>query len=284
MQKQTACCFGEILWDVLPAGSVPGGAPMNVAYHLQCLGIDTSLITRIGNDSAGRELAQILSSNGIPVSAVQVDEAQPTGLVYATPTQKSVQYDIVQPSAWDFIKADANAVAAVRQAEYFIYGSLAARQPVSQSTLYQLLEHAHTKVFDINLRPPHYQKEVLEVLLSYANILKLNDEEIIVLSQMFAPGLDEGQTVRLLQQQFNIKEVLVTRGSQGAACYTGENYYAIEGIAVTVADTLGSGDAFLAAYLAAKINGATAMECLKAGNERGAEVACKHGSGIQFSK
>src|SRR5215210_114574 len=169
LQHQVAC-FGEVLWDLLPSGALPGGAPMNVAYHLKKLGSNPVMLSKIGTDEYGRGLVDMLSANGISTDYLQVDYTYPTGLVYANPNEHNeVVYDIVFPSAWDFIEWQDEFNEVMQQTQFFVYGSLTSRNKVSRDTLYQLLEIARTKVLDINLRPPHFHRTNVEYLLQQAD-------------------------------------------------------------------------------------------------------------------
>ena len=129
-------CFGEVLWDILPSGPLPGGAPMNVAYHLKKLGINPAMISRIGKDDYGHRLISILSDSGIDTKFIAVDHQQPTGLVYANANNRNeVVYDIVYPSAWDFIQWDDAFTDLIRESKYFVFGSLSMRNDVSRNTV-----------------------------------------------------------------------------------------------------------------------------------------------------
>ena len=133
-------CFGEILWDILPGGAVPGGAPMNVAYHLHKLGISPTLITRVGIDQRGKQLLDLLNNSHVNTNHIQLDYDIPTGIVNAAPNDHGeMQYDIVSPSAWDFIACDVATQSVVKEASHFIFGSLITRNKPSRDTLFQLL-------------------------------------------------------------------------------------------------------------------------------------------------
>ncbi|RYZ46247.1 MAG: carbohydrate kinase, partial [Sphingobacteriales bacterium] len=152
-KKYPVVCFGEVLWDILPTGKEPGGAPVNVAYHLQQHKKRPAVITAIGNDEEGRQLRSIFEERGIDTSGFTVDPHHETGKVYATAdADHNMRYDIVQPVAWDFIPLVRESQQLVADADCFVYGSLAARSSTSRNTLMQLLEAANTTVFDINLR------------------------------------------------------------------------------------------------------------------------------------
>jgi fructokinase len=141
-------CFGEVLWDILPTGAIPGGAPMNVAYHLYKLNKNPALITRIGSDSQGLKLKNIFSEYGLCTDYFQVDMKNETGKVFAKlKDDNEVEYDIVRPSAWDYIGYKEDIEELVKNSEYFVYGSLAARNKESKATLFSLLEVAPIKVW-----------------------------------------------------------------------------------------------------------------------------------------
>ncbi len=243
-------CFGEILWDVLPTATLPGGAPMNVAYHLKKLGNEPAIISRIGNDEPGRKLIEIFTGNNIDCANIQTDEKLQTGKVNATiGANNEVTYDIIKPVAWDNICWQANFESLVGNAAYFVFGSLAARSTVSQNTLFKLLELAKYKVFDVNLRAPHYNKEIIEKLLHNVQLLKLNEDELIIVSDWFADVKTEEERINMLQNKFNISTVVVTKGSEGAVLnYEGKFYYH-NAFKITVADIVGAGDCFLAALI-----------------------------------
>lgn len=279
MNQPCIVCFGEVLWDVLPSGAKPGGAPMNVAYHLQKLGMHTSVITRVGKDKWGDDLKMLLQQQGIATGEVQVDEVHSTGLVNATLKENNeVAYDIVFPVAWDFIGWKETFSTLVQQAAYFVFGSLAARNDVSRNTLFQLLQAANKKVLDINLRPPHFNRKSLTELLQQADILKLNDHEVKLISGWFGDYHAIDDQVRRVQEEFSMDTILVTRGSEGALiCQSGELFHH-KGYKVTVADTVGSGDAFLAGYLYKTANGSEPADALAFANALGAFIATQAGA------
>ncbi|MCP9753514.1 PfkB family carbohydrate kinase [Ferruginibacter sp. HRS2-29] len=244
-------CFGEVLWDIRPSGTQPGGAPMNVAYHLQQLQKNPAIITKTGNDSEGRRLLELFTLKNINTGHIQTDLQYPTGKVYGTQDPKGdMSYDIVQPSAWDFIEWHEAFTDLMANATYFVYGSLAARNIRSRKTLFELLEVAPRKVFDINLRAPHYEKNVLLDLLKKADLLKMNEDELALTAPWFCTYTDPQDQVRSISEQLGLTLFVVTRGGDGAILYRDGEIFSHPGIKVNVADTVGSGDAFLAALLA----------------------------------
>jgi fructokinase len=272
-------CFGEILWDILPDKTLPGGAPMNVAYHLKKLGANPALISRIGKDSHGRELLRILSGSGLSTDYVQTDDQHSTGLVNATVGEHNeVTYEIVQPVAWDFIACQQDFPALLAGAKYFVFGSLTSRSEVSRNTLYQLLESAGTKVLDINLRPPHFQRSGVEQLLQQADILKMNEAELELIAGWFGDFKQPEQGMQLLQDRFGIETLIVTMGGDGALVVDKGRVYRHPGYKVQVADTIGSGDSFLAGFLYNRSRGASVQQALTFACGLGALIATYSGA------
>ncbi len=272
-------CFGEILWDILPSGPRPGGAPMNVCYHLKKLGVSATLISRVGLDTRGEELLGLLRDNQISTDFVQEDATFPTGVVMATPGElNEVCYEIVQPVAWDFIAPEERLTLLVNQASYFIYGSLVARDIHSRKTLMELISCAHTKVVDINLRPPHFEKNFIELLLTGADILKLNEHELPLISSWYHSTQETDEQVKFIQDRFSIPVVLVTKGGHGAMVCNNGFITQHPGYPVKVADTIGSGDAFLAGFLYKYRKQSTMLQSLEFANAMGAYMASRSGA------
>ncbi len=248
----TAICYGEILWDMLPDGPQPGGAPLNVAYHLNKLGVGASIISRVGNDLNGAKLESLLESWGVKMHLLQKDGEYPTSEVIAKMNNgNEVSYEIVFPVAWDFIKYSGSISEQVKLSTYFIYGSLSSRNDTSRNTLFELLESDAIKVFDINLRPPFINRDLLEVLLVKADIVKFNQAELEMAQLLFGGSFcNESSQIKFIQQHFNIPEIIVTKGEFGASYYKNDETYNAWGTEVKVIDTIGSGDAFLAAFIA----------------------------------
>lgn len=272
-------CFGEVLWDILPSGSVPGGAPMNVAYHLHQQGKNPALITRIGSDEKGKNLVNLFTTAGVCTDFFQVDEEHETGNVYATPgANNEMTYTITDPVAWDFITWENRFHQLLAEADYFVFGSLAARNAQSGSTLMQLLEIARTKVLDINLRAPHFSRETVVELMVKADFLKLNEAELKLLSGWFFDFTGEGDRVRALAELFQIENIVVTKGAGGSLLLHEGAIYEHPGFSIQVADTVGSGDAFLAGLLGELLNKSSPAKALAFANAMGAFVATQRGA------
>jgi fructokinase len=267
-------CFGEILWDILPSGEEAGGAPMNVAYHLTKHGVDTTLISKIGNDDRGKQLLEVLKKNNVSTGYIQVDHNHQTGIVYAKPgANHEMAYDIVHPVAWDFIEWSDDLQNLVSQSEFFIHGSLGARSEFSRNTLLKLLEGANKRVFDINIRPPHFSKELALELMKGTNILKLNEAELNSISAWFGDYKTVDEQIKNVQDQLQIPIVIVTRGEHGALVSAEGTIYSHPGYKVLVADTVGSGDAFLAGFLYQVLQGEPVQQALNFACASGAIVA-----------
>lgn len=276
----TAICFGEVLWDMLPDGPQPGGAPLNVAYHLNKLGVRTKMISRIGNDEKGDALKELLDQWGIGSELLQVDVKQATSEVIASLNDANeVKYEIVFPVAWDFIHLDTGLSLTVDSTKYFIYGSLASRNSESRDTLLKLLDTTPAiKVLDVNFRPPFVDAETLEALLKKADIVKLNEDELVQMQHLFQGSFtEEKDQVKFIQERFQIAEVVITKGAAGASYYKNEEVYHGSGRPVKVNDTIGSGDSFLAAFIAAHNSALLPDQMLRNAMDMGAFIATKKG-------
>ena len=274
-------CFGEVLWDILPDGMKPGGAPMNVAYHLHRNGIESDLITKVGADALGDKLLTELASSDLPTARCQRDQSRPTGTVVAKmDADQEMSYEIVAPVAWDFIAWEDGYRAAAAAADAVVFGSLVMRSGVSRRTLEKLLDAARYRVFDVNLRAPHYSREDIFSALGKTELLKLNQHELGVITAWTGkePSADEAGNVARLREKFPVKGVIVTRGKDGATFYEGSQRYHHPAYRVRVADTVGAGDAFLAAFLAARFRGLDIPACLEAASVLGAFVATRKGA------
>lgn len=247
-------CFGEILWDNLPTGRKLGGAPLNVAYHLNKLGIYTEMLTRVGIDSDGFDIIALCKELSVPTALFQQDSDQPTSTVEVHIDEKrDVRYEIVYPVAWDFIAFGEKEIQSVENADFFVFGSLSTRNDISYLTLKELLKVARYKVLDVNLRAPFYSKERIFELLGYADLVKMNEEELGLVAEWL--GLDvrsrDQEMVEVIMDRFNITELIVTYGAAGAVyhSFSGKFSYYYPALQVEVKDTIGSGDSFLAAFL-----------------------------------
>lgn len=251
--------IGEVLWDLLPAGPQLGGAPANFAYHAHALGANAGVITRVGNDPHGYEIKQRIEKWGIGSAGVQVDDLAPTGTVTVKISGKGIpEYVIREGVAWDQIAADADALALVQKADAICFGSLAQRSEVSRRSIQQLISEAAPRawrVFDINLRQKFYSREIIEQSLRLADLLKLNDNELPVLAEMFALPGGTREQIRSLAEAFQLRVVALTCGKGGSLVFQGGRWSERAAAPVQVVDTVGAGDSFTAALMVGLLHG-----------------------------
>lgn len=283
MDKKIAC-FGEMLWDVFPYAKIAGGAPMNVALHLRQLGAEVTFISRAGDDQDGRNLLKFVQQYALAIDQISVDPSLPTGRVIVDDSDKeNVRYEIVQPAAWDNIEWNEELQHKVNQAGAFIFGSLVARDETSRVTLLQLLDSPALKVFDVNLRSPFYSKEGLQELLSRTDILKLNEEELQILTEHHGLSDNPVSAMKELSALYNLRMICVTKGKNGADLYADNSFLSHPGFVVTVEDTVGSGDAFLAALVDGYLSGKRYEQILEDACALGALVATRKGGTPRYT-
>jgi fructokinase len=272
-------CVGEVLWDSLPSGLFLGGAPFNVACHLRAAGVPAAMVSRIGDDRLGTEIVARATRFGVTVDLIQVDEQLPTGFVCVTLDEGGVPaYDIVAPAAWDAISISDALLKRAAAARAVVFGSLAQRQPVTRATIEKLWESDALMVFDVNLRPPFDDREVVRRSLKRAGMVKMSEQELLQLTSWFGlpSGIRAGGTA--IAEQFGCDTVCVTRGDQGAALLHEGSWTEQAGFEVEVRDTVGAGDAFLAVLLVGLLNGLAPSAALEHANLIGAYVVTQYGA------
>lgn len=251
IRKPSFLCYGEVLYDVFDVEKQPGGAPLNVALHLSKLGMYTAIISKVGADSHGRDLLEYIQTNGVDISLIQSSIEHPTGVVQVSMgANEHPEYEIVEGVAWDYI--DHSFLYDIGAFDFIIHGSLACRSVMSRTTLEQLKNRSSAKVvFDLNLRAPYYDKKLILSLLASCHYIKLNEEELIIVQDWLGIQPEsEGKSLEILVDQFsNLELVIVTRGGEGAMAWYEGGLFSVEGIKVEVVNTVGSGDAFLGAFL-----------------------------------
>ena len=273
-------CFGEVLWDVFPAHKKIGGAPLNVAFRLKSFKNEVTMISAIGNDILGKSIMNLLEEKGIQSTSIQVLNDYSTGEVAITLNEKGVaSYEIVHPRAWDKIQFTKMASELVKQSDAFVFGSLVARDGVSKNTLYQLLEFAKYKVFDVNLRPPFYENETLIELMTKADFIKLNDDELYGISAFMGSKFNNlEQNLNFISKKTNTQHICVTKGEHGAVLLFDAKLYYNSGYKIKVADTVGSGDSFLGSLISKLINGEKPQRAVDFACAVGALVAQSNGA------
>lgn len=278
-------CFGEVLWDVFPDKTKIGGAPLNVALRLNTFGNIVTIVSAIGKDVLGSKLLEYLEVEGLDASYIQVIEAYSTGEVKVKLNQKgSATYDITYPSAWDKIDLTKTIGNAVKNADALVFGSLITRDDVSKSTLYNLIEYSNYNIFDINLRPPHYSKDILMYLMQKANFIKFNDDELYEVAGFLNSKYNSlEQNLKFIAEETKTKHICVTKGAHGAVLLYDDKLYYNSGYQIKVKDTVGAGDSFLAALVSKLLNGENPQEAIDFACGVGALVAQSEGANPKLS-
>jgi fructokinase len=237
--------FGEVLFDQFPDARVLGGAAYNLAAHLTQLGTPAMLVSTVGPDPEGQEVLQTMQHRGMPVRHVGISHDWPTGKVSVQLDQAGIPtYEIQQPAAWDYI----DFVGAVPPGTTLVHGSLALRHAYNRETLFSMVSLFQTRVFDLNLRSPYLHPETILPCLEHTDVLKVNEEELQQLGT-WCDAPPDGVPEYLLRH-YRLKLLLCTRGAEGAEAFDDQGRrYTTPGRRVQVADTVGCGDAFLAAFL-----------------------------------
>ena len=286
MVNRKAVCFGEILYDVFPDRERIGGAPLNVASRLSGLGISTEMISKVGDDEKGEKLISYLESKNIKAENISKDPNFPTGVVNVKLSESgSATYEIAHPVAWDKIEISKAIKNSVKNADAFIFGSLICRDEVSRKTLFELLPEAKYRIFDINLRPPYYEKEVLEKLMEQADFIKFNDDELFEIAEMIGSKHNSlEQNLHFISEKTNTKTICVTKGRHGAVLLKDGVRYYNSGFKVKVKDTVGAGDSFLASLIAGLLKEEEPQSTLDFACAVGALVAGKEGANPEISR
>lgn len=275
--------IGEVLWDMLPAGKQLGGAPANFAYHVSQLGCHGMAVSAIGADALGQEIEQLLREKQLDFHGQQV--SQPTGTVEVTLDAAGIpSYEIKTDVAWDHLPFTPELQAIARQTVAVCFGSLAQRSAVTRQTIHHFLQQMPDgegiyKIFDINLRQQFYTLDILTESLRLANVLKINDEELLTLCQLlgYEETHQQEQCQRLLRE-YGLELVILTCGTAGSAAFTSDKTSFIPTPQVCVADTVGAGDAFTAAFIAAILKGRDIAQAHQLAVEVSAYVCTQHGA------
>lgn len=273
-------CFGEVLWDVFPTHKKIGGAPLNVANRLQALGNDVTMISAIGEGGNGTKLLDYIKEVGINPNCIQVHNEYKTGKVKVMLNEKgSASYDIKYPRAWDKIRLTEINKNAVKNSDAFVFGSLAARDESSRNTLFKLIELANYKIFDLNLRPPYYTKDLLIKLMNEADFIKFNDDELYEVSgYLDSKYRSMEQNIRFISKKTNTKHICVTKGHHGAVLLYDDKFYYNSGYLIKVIDTVGAGDSFLGSLISQLLNKVNPQEAVDFACAVGALVAQSEGA------
>lgn len=291
---KTVTGIGEALWDCLPEGRKFGGAPTNFAYHCSQFSLNAWAVSAVGDDTLGNEILDICKGVNLKVICPKVPYE--TGTVQVTLDQNGIpQYDIKQGVAWDNIPFSEALEQLAHQTDAVCFGSLAQRNSVSRDTIQRFIKNMPEealKVFDINLRQHFYSKELIEESLSLCNVLKINDEELVTVSRLFEWLPESNEDFSTLWQNFDFQEksrtilakyklrmLILTCGVNGSYVFTPDDEVSQQGTPkVEVADTVGAGDSFTAAFVSCILLGKTVKEAHKRAVEVSAYVCTQHGA------
>jgi fructokinase len=258
-----------------------GGAPFNVTCHLHKLGMNSVIAGRVGNDTLGSIIKSRLKEKGISARLVQTDDKFQTGLVnVGLNAEGNAVYDIVEPAAWDFIEQNGEFMNAAGSADVIVFGSLAQRNTISRDAIMTAAGMGKINVFDVNLRPPYDNREIVESSLFKSTVVKLNDDELLKIAGWSGFDNDIKKASYALAKKFGCRVVCVTRGANGSAMLMDNTWTEHSGFKVEVKDTIGSGDAFLAAFIKGYLDKKSPPEILAEADKLGAYVATKSGADI----
>lgn len=271
-------CFGEILWDAFGDEKVAGGAPMNVARHLVQQGANVTFASRVGTDVSGSGLVDFLKTSGLHSNLIQEDAKLPTCEVTVQLNQHGhATYIIPEPVSWDNIQPQPELTGAAKEASAIVFGSLACRGAATRDTLLNLLESTTAlKVFDVNLRPPHYTLTTIETLAKKADVIKMNEDEADLLTGTVTGGLKE--KIIAFQHKYQSQIICVTRGEHGAIVWRDNEFFEHPGFKVDVVDTVGAGDSFLATFISGILAGVLMDHVIERACKIGGFVASRRGA------
>lgn len=282
-QEKMVIGIGEALWDVLPEGKKIGGAPANFAYHVSQLGLSSCVVSAVGEDALGSEILANLGAKGLCTHIATVP--YPTGTVQVEIDQVGVpQYVIREGVAWDNIPFTADLKSLAQRTTAVCFGSLAQRSCVSRATINRFIDEMPKEkdtliVFDVNLRQGFFTKDILDQSMKKCNVLKINDEELIVISRLLGyPGTDLRSTCRALLQQYDLKILILTSGVNGSHIFTPGDISYQATPEVEVVDTIGAGDSFTAAFVSSIIKGKSVSEAHRRAVEVSAYVCTQAGA------
>lgn len=274
--------IGEALWDVLPEGKKIGGAPANFAYHVSQFGLESRVVSAVGEDKLGMEILENFREKKLNCMIETVP--YPTGTVQVSLDAEGVPcYDIKEGVAWDNIPYTSALEGLAKQTKAICFGSLAQRSVVSRETINRFLDampdEDTLKIFDINLRQGFYTKEILCNSFRKCNILKINDEELVTVSRMFGyPGIDLQDKCWILLGKYNLKMLILTCGINGSYVFTPGNISFLPTPKVEVADTVGAGDSFTAAFISSILKGKSVAEAHALAVQTSAYVCTQKGA------
>ncbi len=283
-EKSKVMCIGEVLWDSLPSGLYLGGAPLNVCYHLNQLNVPATITSKVGQDRLGKEAVHRIENMGISIDLVQYDEQHETGFVGVELTQSGdPDYSILEPVAWDYIEYTDQLEQVADNTSAIVFGSLGQRNTVSRETIQKLWHGDATLIFDVNLRKPFINREVISHSLEVADIVKLNENELNYLIEWYSLSGGPPSAVEELTEKFNCSTICITKGANGSMLFRDGLWFEHAGFPVKAKDVVGAGDAFLASLLHGIIEGKSGKEMLACANATGSLIAQKDGATPEYN-
>ena len=283
--KPMVLSIGEILWDVLPTGKRAGGAPVNFSYHAAKNGAEGYAISAVGRDDLGRELEEAVHQAG--VDAVLQHNDHPTSTVEVQLTEGIPQYVFKPDVAWDHLEYTDDLAGLASKADAVCYGTLSMRNSKSRETCLQVLRHTKShamRFFDINLRGTFYSKDLIQELLDMATVFKLNDEELVTLRDMFrVPGATDDELCRWFMDQWHLDTIVLTAGNDYSTIYLADGQSShLPTPEITVADTVGAGDAFSGTFAINRLLGASLTQAHRAAVNTAAFVCTQQGAWPEY--
>ena len=240
--------IGEIIFDIYPGYKTPGGAPLNFIYHIYKLTGNSTFISRVGDDPTGKEALEFLGKNKLPVSQIQIDKVHETGTALANLDENKIpHWEISAERAYDFIDIPADRDEIIESSSCFYFGSLAQRMERSRITIQSFFGGNMKYFFDMNIRQNHYTKDIIETSLLATDVLKVNEEELYLLHDLFLSGKFElNQSISAIMSEFNIELAAVTQGERGARLFRDKEFDFYKAKVNNPMDTTGAGDAYSA--------------------------------------
>lgn len=285
--RKQVIAFGEILFDIIDNQPFLGGAPMNLAGHMSKMGAHCQILSSLGNDALGKKALEKMHELHINTDGIYMHPNLPTGIVEVDLKEGLPDYVIQENVAWDDIQLTTYGLRDSQvSCDVFCFGTLAQRTLNNKTLLHTILKNlmAREIFYDVNLRRSYFSKEVIFESLQLASIVKLNDEEVLFLSQwMFEQSLEIEEFAEKLINNFGVKIVIVTAGADGAYAYSLNDSFFVQANKIEVADTVGAGDAFSAAFLLTYLHKHDLQQALLAGNTMGSYVASRHGAIPEYS-
>ena len=275
--------LGELVWDLLPGGPQLGGAPANFAYYANLLGNHGIIASRVGTDPLGPHTLRQLEQLGLTTAYIQIDEVHPTGTVLVQVDESGQpDFTITEDVAWDFMEWTSQWQELAFKADAICFGSMAQRSDISRETIRSFLRATRKdalRVFDLNLRQSFYSEEIIDESLRLSQVVKLNHQESLEITEMFGlGGSNDQELARGLLQAYNVELVCVTRGAQGSLIVTDTEVVEHPGVRITIADAVGAGDAFTATLTHHYLRGAPLNRISQAANHLGAWIASQVGA------